>query len=515
MVGTFERCQQVDTSKEENLPYLIRWKGSVAKSVILQTLFVTAFAAAVTVVYYKTNIKPSIPQTFIPVLGFVVGLLLTYRTNTAYDRYWEGRKAWSSMVVAIRNLTRYIWVCVKRVKTEREKIEAREKKDLEYLDHIKNNNELKEKYYEVKKYDELKNEREKKLKGEEIEDEEISKKRKEVEEARLKEEDKEILLEKQSAVRLLIGFAFAVKHYLREEEGDECDDVKPFISNIRSNLPGFEDLSVQDTVGENTADDTTDDTPQKSIWRKISSCISLFKNKKKPHHGKDEEMKAPNHNLPLEISLYISDYIKVQFRKGRIGVPLTNNMLLSINSLIECLTAFERILRTPIPLAYSIHLSQTVWIYCLSLPFQLVNTVGWSTIPIVFLASFILLGIERIAAEIENPFGYDPNDLDLDGFCKIIEREITIITSHVQPSVDEWVFNDENRPFVGQEISALHARDNLSFKQVRHKLLDESIKNIPSKFFADSKKTRPRPKMRSRFSMASLKRKNTNNENFV
>ncbi|KAF0369780.1 UPF0187-domain-containing protein [Gigaspora margarita] len=463
-MGNFERCQQVDTSKEENLPYLIRWKGSVAKRVILQTLFVTAFAAAVTVVYFKTNLKPSIPQTFIPVLGFVVGLLLTYRTNTAYDRYWEGRKAWSSMVVAIRNLTRYIWLTEEEIK----------------------------------------------------EDEEISKKRKELEEAMLKEEEKEILLEKQSAVRLLIGFAFAVKHYLREEEGDECDDVKPFISNIKSNLPGFEDLSVQDTAGdnENTTEDTTDNTPQKSMWKKISSCISSFKNKKKPHHGKNEEMKAPNHNLPLEISLYLSDYIKIQFRKGRIGVPLTNNMLMSINSLIECLTTFERILRTPIPLAYSIHLSQTVWIYCLSLPFQLVNSVGWSNIPIVFLASFILLGIERIAAEIENPFGYDPNDLDLDGFCKIIEREITIITSHIQPSVDDWVFNDENRPFVGQEISALHARNNLTFNQVRHKLLDESIKNIPSKFFGESSE-KSRPKMRSKFSIASLKRKNTNNENLV
>ncbi|CAG8519226.1 16506_t:CDS:2 [Gigaspora margarita] len=499
-MGNFERCQQVDTSKEENLPYLIRWKGSVAKRVILQTLSVTAFATAVTVVYFKTNLKPSIPQTFIPVLGFVVG-----------------RKAWSSMVVAIRNLTRYIWVCVKRVKTEREKNEAKEKKELGYLEHIKNNNELKEKYDEVKKYDELKKEKDKKLTEEEIkEDEEISKKRKELEEAMLKEEEKEILIEKQSAVRLLIGFAFAVKHYLREEEGDECDDVKPFISNIKSNLPGFEDLSVQDTAGdnENTTEDTTDDTPQKSMWKKISSCISSFKNKKKPHHGKNEEMKAPNHNLPLEISLYLSDYIKIQFRKGRIGVPLTNNMLMSINSLIECLTTFERILRTPIPLAYSIHLSQTVWIYCLSLPFQLVNSVGWSTIPIVFLASFILLGIERIAAEIENPFGYDPNDLDLDGFCKIIEREITIITSHIQPSVDDWVFNDENRPFVGQEISALHARNNLTFNQVRHKLLDESIKNIPSKFFGESSE-KSRPKMRSKFSIASLKRKNTNNENLV
>lgn len=36
-------------------------------------------------------------------LGFVMGLLLVFRTNTAYDRWWEGRKHWGALV----NNTRY------------------------------------------------------------------------------------------------------------------------------------------------------------------------------------------------------------------------------------------------------------------------------------------------------------------------------------------------------------------------------------------------------------------------
>ena len=31
-------------------------------------------------------------------LGFVISLLLVFRTNTAYDRWWEGRKLWGSLV---------------------------------------------------------------------------------------------------------------------------------------------------------------------------------------------------------------------------------------------------------------------------------------------------------------------------------------------------------------------------------------------------------------------------------
>lgn len=37
-------------------------------------------------------------------LGFVISLLLVFRTNTAYDRWWEGRKMWGSLVNNSRNL---------------------------------------------------------------------------------------------------------------------------------------------------------------------------------------------------------------------------------------------------------------------------------------------------------------------------------------------------------------------------------------------------------------------------
>ncbi len=37
-------------------------------------------------------------------LGFVLSLLLVFRTNTAYDRWWEGRKLWGELVNNSRNL---------------------------------------------------------------------------------------------------------------------------------------------------------------------------------------------------------------------------------------------------------------------------------------------------------------------------------------------------------------------------------------------------------------------------
>lgn len=50
----------------------------------------------------KSHVK-NIPLMHTTV-GFVLSLLLAYRTNTAYERWWEGRKLWGSLVNNSRNL---------------------------------------------------------------------------------------------------------------------------------------------------------------------------------------------------------------------------------------------------------------------------------------------------------------------------------------------------------------------------------------------------------------------------
>ncbi len=37
-------------------------------------------------------------------LGFAISMLLVFRTNTAYDRWWEGRKLWGALTNSSRNL---------------------------------------------------------------------------------------------------------------------------------------------------------------------------------------------------------------------------------------------------------------------------------------------------------------------------------------------------------------------------------------------------------------------------
>jgi predicted membrane chloride channel (bestrophin family) len=49
--------------------------------------------------------------------------------------------------------------------------------------------------------------------------------------------------------------------------------------------------------------------------------------------------------------------------------------------LTDVLSGTERVVNTPLPIAYSISISQITWAYVLALPFQLVGYLGWVTIP--------------------------------------------------------------------------------------------------------------------------------------
>ncbi|KAJ7474700.1 Bestrophin, RFP-TM, chloride channel-domain-containing protein [Mycena latifolia] len=152
-----------------------------------------------------------------------------------------------------------------------------------------------------------------------------------------------------------------------------------------------------------------------------------------------------SHNLPLEISLYLSSWIASMQHRKQPDVPTTNTLLASLNQLVDALTGLERILTTPIPFSYSIHLWVVTTIYCLALPSQIVSTMGWNTIPATILLTFIFFGFLVAGEEIENPFGYDKNDLNLDHFThNIIRNELRAITSAAPPDPDRWIFSPEN-----------------------------------------------------------------------
>ena len=59
-----------------------------------------------------------------------------------------------------------------------------------------------------------------------------------------------------------------------------------------------------------------------------------------------------------------------------------------------------------------------------TLPVVLVEFLGYATIPATIFIAYFILGLEEVAAEIENPFGEDANDLPLDQFTTTIRSSV-------------------------------------------------------------------------------------------
>lgn len=58
------------------------------------------------------------------ILGFVLSMLLVFRTNTAYDRWWEGRKIWGDIVNQSRNMAIKLRAYLKKKENSDELIET-------------------------------------------------------------------------------------------------------------------------------------------------------------------------------------------------------------------------------------------------------------------------------------------------------------------------------------------------------------------------------------------------------
>lgn len=74
--------------------------------IVRSVLGVGLYAAAVCIPLEYFNLSGNLmlnPSIF-SLLGVVLSILLVFRTNSAYDRWWEGRKQWGALVNNCRNL---------------------------------------------------------------------------------------------------------------------------------------------------------------------------------------------------------------------------------------------------------------------------------------------------------------------------------------------------------------------------------------------------------------------------
>ena len=239
--------------------------------------------------------KAPVIRTFVLSLNIVLSLLLAFRTNTAHERFWEGRKLWGAMVNTVRNLAREIWLVIE----ERDSLDRKHK---------------------------------------------------------------------EAALRLVVAFPIAMKLHLRREALN-------------------------------------------------SELIPLM------NQSQYKMLQQVNH-APLEIAFWVGDYIQYQHERERVNGYQLRTLHKLLDKMVDILGGCERILKTPVPLVYTIVFKTLLLIYFLVLPLLLVQGLGWWTAPVVACICILFLTINEVGAEIEEPFGHDPNDLPLDLLCETILRNV-------------------------------------------------------------------------------------------
>jgi ion channel-forming bestrophin family protein len=222
-----------------------------------------------------------------------------------------------------------------------------------------------------------------------------------------------------------------MKHKLRFEPEYDYKDLKHLIEHLDTfaksahepdTPPPKSKLKVK-TWAAYLGVPGAEDNPMKSIKKSTK------------HHG----------HLPLEILAYISSYLEEILQNDTFKTSCMQTAAINgLNTMADTLTGCERILMTPLPAAYNIAISQITWLYVLVLPFQLYLTLDWIAIPGTIVAAYIILGIAAIGREIENPFGRDVNDLDLDRYCNSLAMELNILISKRPQKRTDFIHRDDN-----------------------------------------------------------------------
>ncbi|BAP13160.1 hypothetical protein AS19_03090 [Alcanivorax sp. NBRC 101098] len=86
---------------------LLALRGSVVPEILPHIAFVALFSVAVAALsHYQLIGLQSLTIMPVTLLGIVLSILLGFRNNASYDRWWEARKQWGQMVNEIRSLAR-------------------------------------------------------------------------------------------------------------------------------------------------------------------------------------------------------------------------------------------------------------------------------------------------------------------------------------------------------------------------------------------------------------------------
>jgi ion channel-forming bestrophin family protein len=139
-----------------------------------------------------------------------------------------------------------------------------------------------------------------------------------------------------------------------------------------------------------------------------------------PFDHEIENVTQKGKHVPFAISHLLYEWVASKKRSGELDGDELRVIDVEMAKLMDICGACERIARTPIVESYRFFARQCIFLFLFTLPWALVQDFLWWTIPLTIVVSYFMIGLEIVAEHVEEPFGYDEDDLDLEGMSDII-----------------------------------------------------------------------------------------------
>ncbi len=155
-----------------------------------------------------------------------------------------------------------------------------------------------------------------------------------------------------------------------------------------------------------------------ALMRHLRGLVAL---KEIPGFEKDTKTVA---HVPAELAGRIFTLLATWRRENRIDGHAQQVLDPPAAALMDICGACERIRHTPLPGSYLSLLRHGLILGLLLIPWHLTFEFGYWAVLIQAVIVYFLVGVELIAEEVEQPFGFDGDDLPLERFCASI-RTVT------------------------------------------------------------------------------------------
>ncbi len=132
-----------------------------------------------------------------------------------------------------------------------------------------------------------------------------------------------------------------------------------------------------------------------------------------------------NHpNLPDNVLQKVGARFSALAEQGVISEWRYTQLEARLVSLSQVQASCERIKSTPLPFPYTLLLHRTIYLFCILLPFAMAEPLGWLTPVFTAIVSYTFFGLDEIGDDLEDPFGFDENDLPCNAIVRTVEREV-------------------------------------------------------------------------------------------